>query len=196
MAATAAKTSRKTRDDVTSRAATVNARDARRVERTVMIMRNRDDLYGFWNDFTRLPQFMEHLVSVTQTSKKRSHWIARGPAGTEVEWDAEIVNDIPGELIAWKTVGDPDVANAGSVRFMEGAPGRGTIVKVELDYEPPGGSAGAGVAALFGENPDRQVREDLRKFKQLMETGAVTTNARTIADDATRSFGTRTGEGK
>jgi uncharacterized membrane protein len=103
----------------------------------------------------------------------RSHWTAKAPAGS-VEWEAEIVNDVPDEIIAWKSVGDPDVANAGAVNFSD-APGGDTIVKVTLDYEPPGGRVGALVARFSGEDPDRQVREDLRKFKQLMEAGAIST---------------------
>ena len=176
------------RSDVTGASATVNARKARKVERTVTIQRERADLYNFWHDFTQLPQFMEHLVSVSVIGGGRTHWVAKGPAGQTVEWDAEIVNDEPNALIAWKSVGDATVPNAGSVHFADAAGGRGTTVKVTMDYEPPGGFIGAGIAALFGENPDRQVREDLRKFKQLMETGAVTTAARLTSDDAVRSF--------
>jgi uncharacterized membrane protein len=172
------------RADVTSAAATVNARKAVKVERAVTIARPRNELYDFWHDFTNLPQFMEHLASVRVDSPTRSHWKAKAPAGSDVEWDAEIVNDVPNEIIAWKSVGDADVANAGAVNFSDAPGGRGTIVKVTLDYEPPGGKLGAFVARLFGEDPDRQVREDLRKFKQLMETGAITTSARRRQDSA------------
>lgn len=172
------------RSDVTGRAATVNARDAIKVERTVTISAPRAVLYAFWKDFTNLPRFMEHLESVRVDSATRSHWKAKAPAGKSVEWDAEIVNDVPDSIIAWKTVGDPDVANAGAVNFSDAPAGRGTIVKVTLDYEPPGGRIGNLVARLFGEDPDRQVREDLRKFRQLMETGDVTTSARRVEDSA------------
>lgn len=169
---------------ITGRAATVNARRAIKVERTVTIEAPRAQLYAFWRDFTNLPRFMEHLVSVTIETEGRSHWVAKAPAGQTAEWDAVLVNDVPNSIIAWKTVGDPDVANAGAVNFSDAPGGRGTIVKVSLDYEPPGGRLGAFVARLFGEEPDRQVREDLRKFKQLMETGEITTSARRIADSA------------
>jgi uncharacterized membrane protein len=172
------------RSDVTSRAATVNARKAVKVERAVTISRPRQELYAFWRDFTNLSQFMEHLEAVRVDSPTRSHWTAKAPAGTSVEWDAEIVNDVPDEIIAWKSVGHPDVNNAGAVNFSDAPGDRGTIVKVTLDYEPPGGKLGALVARLFGEDPDRQVREDLRKFKQLMETGAITTSARRREDSA------------
>jgi uncharacterized membrane protein len=171
------------RSDVTGAAATVNARKAVKVARAVTIARPRHELYAFWRDFTNLPQFMEHLESVRVDSPTRSHWTATAPAGS-VEWEAEIVNDVPDEIIAWKSVGDPDVANAGAVNFSDAPGDRGTIVKVTLDYEPPGGKLGALVARLFGEDPDRQVREDLRKFKQLMETGAITTSARRREESA------------
>ena len=172
------------RGELRSRAATVNARKAIKVERAVTIDRRRAELYEFWRDFERLPHFMEHLVSVSSSSPTRSHWIAKAPAGRTVEWDAEIVNDVPDSIIAWKTVGHPDVANAGAVNFSDAPGGRGTIVKVTLDYEPPAGRIGAVLARLFGEEPDRQVREDLRKFKQLMETGEITTSTRRPADSA------------
>lgn len=172
------------RGDVTGAAATVNARKAVKVERSVTIASPRHELYTFWRDFTNLPQFMEHLESVRVDSPTRSRWKAKAPAGGSVEWEAEIVNDVPDEIIAWKSVGDADVANAGAVNFSDAPGDRGTIVKVTIDYEPPGGKLGAMVARLFGEDPDRQVREDLRKFKQLMETGAITTSARRREESA------------
>jgi uncharacterized membrane protein len=172
------------RPDVTSRAATVNARKALKVERTATIEMSRSELYTFWRNFENLPRFMEHLVSVKVLTPTRSHWVAKAPAGMTVEWDAELVNDIPDTLIAWKSVGDADVPNAGSVHFSDAPGDRGTIVKVVMDVEHPGGTVGKVVAKLFGEDPDREVREDLRKFKQLMETGEVTTSARRRADSA------------
>jgi uncharacterized membrane protein len=172
------------RDDVTGRAATVNARKAIKVERAVTIERPRDELYAFWRNFENLPQFMEHLVSVRVESPMRSHWTAKAPAGKTVEWDAEIVNEVPNEIIAWKTVGEPDVANAGAVNFFDAPGGRGTIVRVTMDYEPPAGRLGAMLSHFTTEEPDRQIREDLRKFKQLMETGEITTSARRVEDSA------------
>ena len=172
------------RGDVTSRAATVNARKAVKVERAVTIAADRQTLFRFWRDFANLPRFMEHLVSVRVDSPTRSRWVAKGPAGTTVEWDAEIINEIDGSLIAWKSAPNAEVPNAGSVHFSDAPGGRGTIVKVVMDVEPPAGMLGAVVARLFGEDPDREVREDLRKFKQLMETGEVTTSARRRADSA------------
>jgi uncharacterized membrane protein len=172
------------RDDVTSRAATVNARKAIKVERAVTIDRPRDELFTFWRNFENLPRFMEHLVSVRVDSPTRSHWKAKAPAGKTVEWEAEIVNEVPNEIIAWKSVGDPDVANAGAVNFLDAPGGRGTIVRVTMDYEPPAGKLGAIVSHFTGEEPDRQIREDLRKLKQLMETGEITTSARRVEDSA------------
>jgi uncharacterized membrane protein len=157
------------RRDVTSRAATVNARKAIKVEERVTINASRSGLYAFWRRFENLPAFMDHLEAVTNVSGIRSHWKAKAPAGASVEWDAELVNDIPDTLIAWKTVGHPDVSNAGSVHFDEAA-GGGTVVRVVLDYEPPAGRAGKMVARLFGEDPKTQVRADLRKLKQLVES--------------------------
>ena len=172
------------RDDVTGRAATVNARKAVKVERAVTIEKPRGELFAFWRNFENLPRFMEHLVSVRVDSPMRSHWQAKAPAGRTVEWDAEIVNEVPNEIIAWKSVGEPDVPNAGSVNFSDAPGGRGTIVRVTLDWEPPAGKLGAILSHFFSEEPDHQIREDLRKFKQLMETGEITTSARRIADSA------------
>ncbi len=156
------------RADITGRAATVNARHAIKVEDSVTINRPRAELFAFWHDFEQLPRFMDHLVSVRVVSPTRSHWVAKGPAGSTVEWDAEIVNVVPDSIIAWKSVGHPDVANAGAVNFSDLSNG-GTEVRVTLDYEPPGGQVGATVARLFGENPEQQVREELGRFKALME---------------------------
>lgn len=172
------------RSDVSGLAATVNARKAVKVERTVTIEGDRRALYEFWRNFENLPRFMEHLVSVRVESSTRSHWVAKAPAGTTVEWDAEIINEAPDSLIAWKSVPGAEVPNAGSVHFKDAPGGRGTIVKVVMDVEPPAGKLGLVIAKLFGEDPDRQTREDLRKFKQLMETGEITTSARRREDSA------------
>ena len=172
------------RDDVTGRAATVNARKAVKVERSVTIETPRAELFAFWRNFENLPRFMEHLVSVRVDSSTRSHWTAKAPAGKTVEWDAELVNEVPDEIIAWKSVGEPDVRNAGAVNFSDAPGGRGTIVRVTVDYEPPAGKLGAMLSHFFTEEPDRQIREDLRKFKQLMETGEITTSARRVEDSA------------
>lgn len=150
------------------------------VNKSIIINSSPEELYGFWHDFENLPRFMHHLESVKVTGDKRSHWVATAPAGTTVEWDAEITEDRPNELIAWRSLEGADVYNRGSVRF-ERAPGnRGTIVRVEIDYDPPGGKLGAAVAKLFGEDPEQQVNADLRRFKQVIETGEVVVSDATI----------------
>ena len=146
-----------------------------KVEKSVTINKSPEELFRFWRRFENLPRFMNHLESVTTAPNGRSHWVARAPAGTTVEWDAEVYNEKEGELIAWRSLDGADVDNAGSVRFEQGAGGHGTIVRVTLRYDPPGGALGAAVARLFGENPDQQIEEDLRRFKQVMETGETIT---------------------
>lgn len=144
-----------------------------RVEKSVTVNATPEKLYQFWRNFENLPRFMSHLQSVKVIDSKRSHWKTKGPAGTDVEWDAEIINEVPNELIGWRSVEGSDVNNAGSVHFTEATGGRGTEVKVILRYDPPGGVFGAAVARVLGEDPARQVQEDLRIFKQLIETGEV-----------------------
>ena len=129
----------------------------------------------FWRNFGNLPLFMRHLVSVQQTDERRSHWVARAPAGRTVEWDAEIINEIPNQLIGWRTLENADVVSAGSVRFNQLSPDRGTEVHVRLQYDPPGGKAGATIAWLLGHDPASTIQEDVRRFKQLMETGEMAT---------------------
>jgi uncharacterized membrane protein len=146
-----------------------------RVEKTVTVNAPPEELYRFWRDFTNLPRFLEHLEAVTVLDDKRSHWVTKGPAGTKAEWDAEIINEIPNELIGWRSVEGSQVDNAGSVHFTHTP--RGTEVKVVLRYDPPGGVLGAAVAKLFGEDPAHQVQEDLRHFKQIVETGEVAVGA-------------------
>ena len=145
------------------------------VEVSYTIDKPRHELYAFWRDFTNLPKFMRHLQSVTVKDGTRSHWVTEGPAGSTVQWDADIINDKPDELIAWHSLAGGDVDTAGSIRFVDGPVGRGTEVKVSMNYVPPGGKLGAAIAKLFGRSGESEVREDLRRFKQLMEAGEVTT---------------------
>lgn len=145
----------------------------KQVKNSLIINRAPEELYQYWHNFENLPNIMHHLESVKVKGEGRSHWVAKAPAGTSVEWDAEVTEDRPNELIAWRSLEGSDVDNSGSVRF-EPAPGnRGTIVKVEINYTPPGGALGSLVAKLFGEEPGQQAQESLRSFKQLMETGEV-----------------------
>ena len=135
------------------------------------------ELYEYWRNFENLPRIMSHLESVTVLDEKRSHWVAKAPAiaGGKVEWDAEIINDEPNALIAWKSLPNADVDNAGSVRFIPAAAQRGTEVKVVIEYIPPAGVVGTWVARLFGDEPTQQITEDLYKFKRVMETGEFAT---------------------
>jgi uncharacterized membrane protein len=153
----------------------VSAERGIRVERSTTINRSPEELYRFWRNFENLPRFMNHLEEVRIMGDGRSHWVAKAPAGTSVEWDAEVYNERENEFIAWRTLEGADVASAGSVHFEAAPGGRGTVVRVVLRYDPPGGRLGAFVARLFGENPDQQIADDLRRFKQLMETGEVST---------------------
>jgi uncharacterized membrane protein len=142
------------------------------VEDAITIYRPIDDVYSYWRDLDNLPRFMDHLEEVNVIDRFRSHWVARGPLGVKVEWDAQIINDIPPSLLSWKSVGDSDVVSAGSVRF-KAADDHATEVRVKLQYDPPAGKVGATVAWLLGEDPQHQIAEDLRKFKDLIETGEV-----------------------
>ena len=135
------------------------------------ISKSPQELFEFWRNFQNLPRFMHHLRSVTCQGPTRSHWIARGPAGIDVEWDAEIINEESNHLISWRTVGEADVDSAGTVLFVPTADGQGTRVHVNLDYIPPAGKLGKVLAQLFGDEPEQLIRDDLRRFKQLMETG-------------------------
>ena len=145
-----------------------------KVEKSVTINRSPEDLYRFWRNFENLPRFMDHLESVRVTGNNRSHWVAKAPAGSRVEWDAEIYNEKENELIAWRSLEGADVNSAGSVHFTAAPGGRGTEVRVVLKYDPPGGIVGATIARLFGDEPSQQIDEDLRRFKQVMETGETT----------------------
>lgn len=131
------------------------------------------EVYRFWRNFENLPKFMTHLESVSLREAGISHWVAKGPAGSQVSWDARIINEIDDRLVAWQSIEGSTIATAGSVNFDETA--HGTRVRVHLQYSPPAGRVGAAVAYVFGEEPRIQVREDLRRFKQLLETGEIPT---------------------
>ncbi|MFG1869816.1 SRPBCC family protein [Micromonospora arborensis] len=144
-----------------------------RMEIGVTVNRSPAEAYRFWRDVENLPRFMAHLESVRADDLRRSHWIARAPAGHRVEWDAEIIDDQPNKAITWRSLPGTRVPNAGRVRFVPAPGDRGTEVRVELRYAPPAGALGRAVAKLFGEEPEQQVRDDLRRFKQVLETGEV-----------------------
>lgn len=142
-----------------------------RVEHSVTINAAPEELYRFWRNFENLPHFMHNLESVEVIDDKRSHWVARGPAGSSVDWDAEIINEIPNELIGWRSVDGSQVDNAGSVHFTPAPGGRRTVVKVILRYDPPAGVVGATLSKILGEDPSENVREDLSRLKKLFEAG-------------------------
>jgi uncharacterized membrane protein len=141
-----------------------------RVNESIVLNRPRGEVYRFWRNLENLPRFMDHLEAVTVLDERRSHWTAKGPAGSRVEWDAEIHNETPNEMIAWRSLEGSEVSNAGSVHFMPTENGD-TEVRVVLRYDPPAGKLGAAVARLFGEDPSRQVADDLRRLKQVVEAG-------------------------
>ena len=142
-----------------------------RVEQEVVVNRSREDLYRFWHNFENLPRIMRHLESVKVINPVRSHWVAKAPAGTQVAWDAELINDVENERIGWRSIEGAAVPNAGSVTFEPAPGGRATVVRVNLKYDPPLGPLGAAVAKVFGTDPAQTVAEDLRRFKHMMEMG-------------------------
>jgi uncharacterized membrane protein len=143
------------------------------VEESVTINRPISELYRFWRNFENLPQFMDHLESVAVREEGISHWVAKGPGGMRVEWDARIINEVDDKVIGWQSLEGSTISTAGSVNFDEDS--RGSRVTVHLQYNPPGGKLGAAVARMFGEEPNQTIREDLRRFKQLMEAGEIAT---------------------
>jgi uncharacterized membrane protein len=151
------------------------------VGRSVTINRPRNELYEFWRDFRNLPLFMENIDSVTMIDAVRSHWRVKGPADSVVEWDSEITDDVPGELIAWTSVEGSSVPNTGRIEFKDSSNGRGSIVTATIAYDPPATKLGTLIAKMLGREPKIQARRDLRRFKQLMETGEVPTSEPPIA---------------
>jgi uncharacterized membrane protein len=147
------------------------------VGRSMTIDRARKELYDFWRQFDNLPHFMHNIKNVTITNAVHSHWIVEAPAGNTVEWDSLVTADDPGRLIAWRSEEGAGVRNSGQVEFRDSPDGRGTVVTVTLAYDPPGGTIGKMIAKLFQKEPKIQARQDLRRFKQLMETGEISTAA-------------------
>jgi len=148
-----------------------------RVESAVTVNRPREELFQVWRDFETLPGFMQHLelVRVDDPESGRSHWAAKGPLDRRVEWDAEIIEERENELLVWKSLPGSTVESLGGVGFVDAPGGRGTIVRVWMQYNPPAGSLGAAFAKLFGREPGQQINEDLRRFKQIMEAGEIAT---------------------
>jgi uncharacterized membrane protein len=143
------------------------------VDQAITINRPIDEVYRSWRDVENFPRFMRHLTSVAKLDARRSRWRAAAPAGTTVEWVAEIVEDRAPERIAWRSIEGSQVETSGLVAFHPAPGARGTEVRVKLSYTPPAGALGRGVAWIFGDNPEWLVTEDLRRFKQFMETGEI-----------------------
>jgi len=155
--------------------ADAGAADGIRVEKSVTVNCPREEVYRFWRRLENLPHFMKHLEAVTDLGAGRSHWVARAPAGQTVEWDAEITEDVPGARLGWRSLPDSQIPNEGSVRFVDGPGGQGTEIHIMLQYQPPAGLIGAALAKLWREEPSMQLKDDLRRFKQIMEAGEVAT---------------------
>jgi uncharacterized membrane protein len=145
------------------------------VQKTFTIDRPAKELYEYWHNFENLPRFMKHLKSVTVKGGRYSHWVAQGPMGIDVEWDAEVVDERPGEYLVWRSLPGAAISNRGSVEFLPAPNGSGTEITVALTYHNPVGKLGTAFAKMLGREPEVQVREDLRRFKALMETGEIPT---------------------
>jgi uncharacterized membrane protein len=143
------------------------------VRESVRVGRTVDEMFAFWRRLGNLPRFMRHLESVTDLGGGRSHWVAKGPAGMLIEWDAEIINEVENKVIGWRSLPGSDIVTAGSVNFKSVRNGAECEIAVSLQYDPPAGKAGAAIAALLGREPSQTIREDLRHFKQLLEAGEV-----------------------
>lgn len=141
-----------------------------KIEKSVIVERPAGELYSYWRNFENLPRIMRHVQSVEVKDGHRSHWKVAGPAGISLEWDAAIINEKENELIAWHSLEDAEIENAGTVLFIPSSSGKDTEVKVVLNYDQPGGSAGRVFAKLFGEEPSQQIQEDLNRFKTAMES--------------------------
>jgi uncharacterized membrane protein len=147
------------------------------VKACTILNKTPEELFQFWRNLENLPRFSQHILSITTKTNKVSHWVVKGPRDKNVEWDSEIINEHPNELIAWRTIHDSGIENAGTIRFepLQNWVAKGTVVKVALDYIPPAGKVGALVAKMTGEEPEMQVEDDLMRFKALMETGEIAT---------------------
>lgn len=167
------------KDDAAGRvsASLPDAKGSTAAVQAVTINRPRDELYRHFRDFSNLPGFMDNVERIDVVDPRRSRWVVKAPGGKTVEWDAEVTEEREGELIAWTSLEGADVPNSGRVTFRDATGGRGTVVTAEILYDPPAGIVGRIVATLFQREPSIQSRRDLARFKQLMETGEISTNA-------------------
>ena len=160
----------------------IEAKGDQLVGRAVTINKSRAELYAYWRDLRNLPHFMDNVERIDVLDDRRSHWVVKAPAGKTVEWDAVITEDHQDSFIAWASTEGADVPNSGRVDFRDAQGGRGTVVTATILYDPPAGVIGKVIAKLFQREPAIQARRDLRRFKQLMETGEVATAARNRAE--------------
>ena len=151
--------------------------DANLLGNTVTVGRPREQLFAEWRDFTNFPRFMENVENVEKIDARRSRWTIKAPAGSSVELVTRITEEKSPERIAWESEPESEIRTEGRVEFLDAGPGRGTMVRLVMRYDPPGGIVGKGLAKLFQREPKIQSRRDLRRFKSLMETGEVATNA-------------------
>jgi uncharacterized membrane protein len=142
---------------------------------TVAVNRSPEECYQFWRNLENLPRFMQHVESVRALDERRSHWVVKGPGGSSMEWDAEITEDQPNEGIAWRTLEDADVNHSGWVRFEPAPAGHGTFIQANITYQAPGGAVASMIAKLVGKEPGQLVKGDLRRFKNVIETGEIPT---------------------
>jgi len=147
------------------------------VSESIVINRPAEEIYRFWHNFEQLPQFMNHLESVEMLPNGHSRWVAKAPAGMKVEWEAEIINDVPNEVIGWRSLENSQVPNAGAVRFTPMPENNSTEVRVEMEYIPPAGNLGRAIATLFGKEPSMQVQQELRRLKEILETDQTATGS-------------------
>lgn len=159
----------------TGRRASVPHQLGVQVQHSVLVSLPAEEIYQFLHNLENLPRFLTHVQSLERTGDNRAHWVMRGPAGMPLEWDSEIINDVANEQIGWRSVDSPEVEMAGAVRLDSAPQGRGTTVRLSLQYVPVGGAFGALIAKLFGRDPEREIKSDMRRLKQLLEAGEIAT---------------------
>lgn len=146
-----------------------------RVRKSVTIHRSRQEIYDFWRDFRNLPQFMENLVSIADLPDGVTRWTVKGPGGTFVNVDSEILADQPGDRIQWRTIEGSEIHGEGTVEFRDAPGDRGTIVTARIAYDPPAGEVGRFIAKWSGREPEIQTYRELKRLKMLLETGEIAT---------------------
>lgn len=164
-------------DDKRATAIDADPDESEVIGRSVTIARPRSEIYAFWRDFSNLARVMENIESIETIDERRSRWTVKAPAGESVSWEAVVTEDEPDRLLAWRSVEDAEISHQGRVELVDAAPGRGTIVRATIAYDPPGGAIGKWIAKLLQREPAEQTRRDLRRLKQFLETGEVTSSA-------------------